>query len=145
MYEIRRVVQEDETGCGIACVAMLSGQSYAAIKRLFVQKIFQRRRQKLWTRHSDIQKALAEFGIETRRRRFKQWKNIQGIAVVPIDRRKKGYYWHWVIAIVKDNKIRILDPEEFFPRKRVLFGRPKARGMYLEVIGFECRDSSKYL
>ena len=32
--KIRRIVQKDHTGCGIACVAMLSGTTYLQAKKL---------------------------------------------------------------------------------------------------------------
>ena len=35
---MRRIVQKDEIGCGIACVAMLTGQSYAATQTVDVSE-----------------------------------------------------------------------------------------------------------
>lgn len=32
--KIKRVIQEDSTGCGIACVAMVAGISYAEAKQI---------------------------------------------------------------------------------------------------------------
>ena len=37
---IRRVQQEDEKGCGIACVAMVTGKTYAQAKKFFLERVF---------------------------------------------------------------------------------------------------------
>ena len=56
---MKRIVQQDPHGCGIACVAMLSGKSYRAVrKEMFPNGVVS------GTDTGGLRKALAVYGLE---------------------------------------------------------------------------------
>ena len=65
--KLTRVTQEDDTGCGIACVAMLAGISYRESKTIFLEDVFARKRRKYRTYHKHVEAALHAAGIPNRR------------------------------------------------------------------------------
>jgi hypothetical protein len=71
--QMKRVVQEDEAGCGIACVAMVTGKPH--------------------TRHYQLRHALQKLGIATEKRHFRSWRTMETDAIVPMNRRQDGG-WH---------------------------------------------------
>ena len=131
--KLTRVTQEDDTGCGIACVAMLACISYRESKTIFLEDVFSRKRRKYWTYHKHIEAALDAAGIRNRRRRFSNWADFEGIAVVPVDRNKRTRNYHWIVAVRRGKHVYLYDPEEVLPHKRVRFGRPTVRGYYIQI------------
>lgn len=66
--KLTRVTQEDDTGCGIGCVAVLGGISYRESKTIFLEDVFSRKRRKYRAYHKHIEAALDAAGIPNRRR-----------------------------------------------------------------------------
>jgi ABC-type bacteriocin/lantibiotic exporter with double-glycine peptidase domain len=110
---IKRVAQRDwdHGDCGIACIAMLAGVSYkdalAAFRKLGGKKATTK---VFGTVHKDIQEMLLSLGVITKQIRFKSMREIEGHAIVAVNRRKLGG-WHWVVldggrpyAVVHDPK-----------------------------------------
>ena len=84
---IRRVQQEDENGCGIACVAMVTGKTYPQAKKFFLQRIFLPTDRKPHTRHYQLRRALQKLRIATEKKAFRNWRSIESLSIVPINRR----------------------------------------------------------
>ena len=131
-FKMKRVIQEDDAGCGIACVAMVTGKAYLQAKRYFEQSVFLPTDKKPHTRHYQLRRALQNFGIKTEKRPFRQWRSIETDAIVPINRRRNGG-WHWVVFVREGNRPYILDPAPGKGRRRYSFRGMKARGFYIDI------------
>lgn len=93
---MKRVPQKDKKGCGVACVAMLAGKTYAQARRLLhpngsVEE----------TRIGDLRRVLAESGVQCSPRQI-AFKNgsIEDLpfdALVKINPKEGGLFWHWVV------------------------------------------------
>ena len=111
---MRRIIQKDEVGCGVACVSMLTGQSYAAVR----QSMFPTG-ECVRTRSRDLRKALRTFGYDVGKRlnplRTRHYSNLEFDAILKVWPKKDGT-WHWVVWDARAR--RILDPLEP-PYKRI--------------------------
>ena len=131
-FQMKRVIQEDEAGCGIACVAMVTGKTYLQAKRYFEESVFQPKDKKPHTRHYQLHRALRKLGIATEKRPFRHWRSIETDAIVPINRRRDGG-WHLVVFVQEGNRPYILDPAPGKGRRRYEFRGMKARGFYIAI------------
>jgi ABC-type bacteriocin/lantibiotic exporter with double-glycine peptidase domain len=130
----KRVEQGDEAGCGIACVAMVTGQTYQRTKRFFREHVFLPTDKKPHTRHYQLRRALEKFGIQTEKRPFRHWRSIDTHAIVPINRQLDGG-WHWVVFVREGNRPYILDPALGKERRRYDFRGLNSRGFYIALLG----------
>jgi ABC-type bacteriocin/lantibiotic exporter with double-glycine peptidase domain len=130
---IRRVQQGDEEGCGIACVAMVMGKTYLQTKKFFLERVFLPTERKPHTRHYQLRCALRRLGIRTEKRAFRNWRSIESLSIVPINRRLDGG-WHWVVFVPNSVRPYILDPTPGKGRRRYDFRGMKARGFYIAII-----------
>lgn len=117
---MKLVQEEDETGCGMACVAMLSGTDYFTSCRSFFRT--KSGRGKL-TSTKDVRVALRRAGLSSGHRltRFKKGETCAAMktdAVLHVRpyRRRKAKIGHWVVWDSKNRKI--LDPKKK-PYKRL--------------------------
>ena len=111
---ISLISQDDDTGCGIACVAMLSGVSYKEAKlKLFRLMQWTDRRINLRTRACDLRKLSQSFNLKPVIRSFSGWDNIDGCAIIGIRRSKRSSKrnFHWVVTLKTPHAFLILDPE----------------------------------
>jgi ABC-type bacteriocin/lantibiotic exporter with double-glycine peptidase domain len=125
-------VQEDDAGCGIACVAMVTGKTYRQAKRFFLERIFLPTDRKPHTRHYQLRRALRKLGIATEKRLFRKWRSIETLSVVPINRRSDTG-WHWVVFVPNGARPYILDPMPGKGRRRYDFRGMKAHGFYIAI------------
>jgi ABC-type bacteriocin/lantibiotic exporter with double-glycine peptidase domain len=130
---IRRVQQDDEKGCGIACVAMVTGRTYPQTKKYFLEQVFLPTDRKLYTRHYQLRRALQKLRIPTEKRAFRNWRSIGILSIVPINRRQDSG-WHWVVFVPNNTRPYILDPALGKGRRRYDFRGMKARGLYIAVL-----------
>jgi ABC-type bacteriocin/lantibiotic exporter with double-glycine peptidase domain len=130
---IRRVQQEDENGCGIACAAMVTGKTFLQAKKFFLEQVFLPTDWKPLTRHYQLRRALWKLRITTEKRAFRNWRSIESLSIVPINRRQDGG-WHWVVYVPYDNRPYILDPAPGKGQSRYDFRGMKARGLYIAVL-----------
>lgn len=104
---LKRVIQENENGCGIACVAMLADLRYWEARN----KVFgSADKANHITKVHDIRKGLRKCGlILDRRRAAREWKKETARvfkALLEIKPHKTSNYWHWVVW----DGHRVLDP-----------------------------------
>ena len=107
---MRRVQQLDDMGCGVACVAMLTGQSYSAIRDLMYPNGPDTIR---GTHGEQLRHALACFGCKTVELvRFKKGTRYQSLtfdAVLKVGLTKRSVGGHWVVW--DSERRRVLDPD----------------------------------
>ena len=112
---IRRIVQKDPHGAGIACVAMLAGKSYEAVAReMFPDGVVPH------ATTGDLKLALAAHGLEPARHpvpfRSTQYRDLEDDAILKANPRRGGAEWHWVVWDAE--RKRLLDPRDP-PYKRI--------------------------
>lgn len=132
--DIRREVQVDSTGCGIACVAMLTGKSYEYIKQVGLENDIFSTKKAFYTDTADIVKMLKILGIHSERgRKVSNWDTIKSISIVGINYRESSDTWHWVVYIPNEEEKYVLDPNKKIKTdKRTDFSRMKLRS-YIPV------------
>jgi hypothetical protein len=102
---MRRVKQRTEAGCGIACVAMVAGVSYAQAKAAMPEWA-----DRIGTSRKDMRRALAHFGIRTKAPEPIRGRDVRSL---PFDAVLLGFsgdhYWmHWMVW--DHGRRRPLDP-----------------------------------
>jgi ABC-type bacteriocin/lantibiotic exporter with double-glycine peptidase domain len=110
-----QVRQRDYSGCGIACVAMLSNKTYREVKKqLYKQPKFKGKKIGFYTEYSDIEKLLSNFKLRLSKiKKTNRWSKIRKRALVAVNYRKikKSSYWHWVVFEKEKQGLFILDPQ----------------------------------
>jgi hypothetical protein len=111
---------------------MITGQAYPQAKKYFLERVFLPTERKPHTRHYQLRRALRKLRIATKKRMFRNWRLIESLSIVPINRRLDGG-WHWVVFVPNGARPYILDPAPGKGRRRYDFRGMKARGLYLEI------------
>jgi len=104
---MRRVFQDDENGCGVACVAMIAGITYDDARRI----IFKHRRG-TYTNTTDLRRALKRLHVRIAGRMTPlgtlDYRRLREQAILKVNLYRGGT-WHWVVWDPR-RKI-ILDPQ----------------------------------
>lgn len=100
--KIQHVRQLDAFGCGIACVAMADGSSYADARATF-DKLgyahYRKYRKPYSTNFRELRAALSHRDIDTTMRRWEGWEAFSGVGIVKVaSSLGSANLWHWVIA-----------------------------------------------
>ncbi len=125
------VIQQDRTGCAIACVAALAGQTYSAVKQEAAQLGIAVSDARLWSDTWHVRRLLAHFGIPAGRQQdFVSWDSLPDHALLAIKwhREKDGPAWHWVVFVRDASGSYVLDPKKALrTNRRTDFGRMKPK------------------
>lgn len=105
------VAQDDETGCGVACIAMLAGRDYAEVRaKLFTSK----RKRVFYTTYKDMRRGLGHFGLaldDGRARRFTSFADVPSTAIAAVEQSPPSKaHWHWVVFVREPGRRYVLDP-----------------------------------
>lgn len=104
---ISLIPQKHSTGCGIACVAMVSGVSYRrALKATFPHGI----KKDYLTGYADLKRGIAALGGKHAPRAHNapsSWGRIECTSIVRVNERANGN-WHWVVFDAEQRVL--LDP-----------------------------------
>jgi ABC-type bacteriocin/lantibiotic exporter with double-glycine peptidase domain len=139
------VVQQDRTGCGIASVAALTGQSYSAVKREAARLGIAVSDPTLWHDTGHVRRLLAHFRLQARKteEKFTSWRSLPGCALLAIKwhREKTGPAWHWVVFVRDAAGACVLDPKKSLrTHRRTDFGRMKPK-WFIRVRGKKLRSA----
>jgi hypothetical protein len=113
---LRRIIQQDETGCGVACVAIFANVGYDDAR-----KVMFGRARGTYTSTADLRRALCRFGFKPARRlipfgRRGRYTDLREDAVLKLKARAHGEReWHWAVWDARRRKL--IDPAKF-PYKR---------------------------
>lgn len=102
---MRRILQEDPTGCGIACAAMVSGVSYAQAKQRAIELGIVEVKPPHRTQSATLTKLLEDLGVRCKKgRRLSHWSSLTTMSIVGINYKEKNdtSYWHWVVYVPDD-------------------------------------------
>ncbi|MEE9448385.1 MAG: cysteine peptidase family C39 domain-containing protein [Arenicellales bacterium] len=112
MSQIRLVKQKDDTGCGIACAAMVANCSYEKAKRMLMkQEGWKKLNRKVYTRARHIKPLLNKLGLKCEIKKSKSWKDYDGLSIVGVNSDEDGYF-HWVVVIKDKKHFLIIDPSK---------------------------------
>jgi ABC-type bacteriocin/lantibiotic exporter with double-glycine peptidase domain len=132
------IVQQDRTGCGIACAAMLAGVSYAEAKAAAVRLGIAVEDSRLWSDTSPLRRLLETYGIalSSTPKAFSTWDALPDRALLAIKwHLERGVpHWHWVVFERQEARPCVLDPKrDLRQHRRTDFGRMKPK-WWLEVL-----------
>jgi hypothetical protein len=129
---VKPIVQQDPTGCAIAGVAALSGNTYKKVRTEAVRLGIEIGHPKLWTQTGPMRKLLAHFrvGASKKETPFQSWEKLPDKALLAIKWHEtpEGTAWHWVVFIREKNEAFVLDPKKALSKnRRTDFGRIKPK------------------
>lgn len=133
--EMKRIIQEDSTGCGLACVAMIANLTYSEIKKEAIENSIVQSGRSFYTTSNDLIRLLSALNIQAKKGRIvRKWESIKSLSIVAINFREKSNTWHWVVY-VPDTKIGyVLDPnKKIKTEKRIDLSRMVLRS-YIPIV-----------
>ncbi len=129
--EIRPVVQQDVTGCAIACAAALAGKSYPSTRALARRLGIEVGDASLWSSTAPMRRLLAGLGIPASGGEvpFSGWDELPDVALLAIKWRGGAVpCWHWVLFIRRPGGPVVIDPKKSLKKNiRTDFGRMHPR------------------
>lgn len=126
---IKRILQEDATGCGLACIAMIVGKTYAEVKKIALDNEILEEKRTFYTKDKHLISLLDYFNFKAKKeRKVSQWPLVQTLSIVAINYKKNNDSWHWVVYVPDENQGYVLDPHKKIKTdKRVDFSRMRVR------------------
>ena len=110
MKDVALVKQQDDTGCGIACVAMCLKENYDNSKARFAVLLnWGSQKKNFYTRLPEISRVLDAAQVNYSTKKSSSWEDVQGTCIVGVNR--EGRHWHWVVVIKDNVRFLVLDPE----------------------------------
>lgn len=135
---MKQVVQEEKTGCAIACSATIACVSYKEARKIANSIGMYAQDSALWSETNFIRRLIEKFGIKADKKEipFTNWESLPNCALLSIkwhlERRKP--HWHWVVFVRESGKSYVLDSKKTLKTNiRTDFGRMKPK-WYIEVI-----------
>jgi len=106
---MERIIQEDATGCGLACVAMVAETTYAEVRQVAVESLGFDTAGPFYTFNYDLRYMLAEYGYGLSRcTSFKSYAPIGPLSILEIERTGKNN--HWVLLVKCGLDMFVFDP-----------------------------------
>jgi hypothetical protein len=108
---VQRVVQEDGTGCGLACVAMVVSCTYAEVRTLAINELGFDPAGPFFTDYADIRAILARFDYRlSRRTSFRGYSLLGPLSLLGVERAGSGEEDHWMVHVKCGLDRYALDP-----------------------------------
>lgn len=111
------VVQEETTGCGIAAVANILGNTYSEMKAIANAMGIHASDKSLWSDTQYVRRMLAKAGIETSKIEtpFTSWEALPDLALLSIKHHQEEgrNFWHWVVFKRIDGEPFVLDSANY--------------------------------
>lgn len=129
---MKPVVQQEQTGCGIASVAALAGVSYKRAKGEANRLGIHADDPELWSDTGYVRRLVAAFGItaSNKEHKFVSWNKLPDLALLATKwHLEHGTpFWHWAVFVREDKQSYVLDPNKALKsNKRTDFGRIKPK------------------
>ncbi|WP_230347586.1 cysteine peptidase family C39 domain-containing protein [Methylobacillus methanolivorans] len=113
------VVQEEETGCGIAAVANILGKSYAEMREIANRLGIQAADTSLWSDTQYVRRMLDQAGVHTSAGEtpFTSWDALPALALLAIKYHEENgkHFWHWVVFKRINHQCLVLDSASYLP------------------------------
>lgn len=97
---IKKIMQHDRFGCGVACAAMIAAKSYSDARSVFTERGLEAKKRPFATNFSELRSCLDLMGINSELRRWASWDAIDGLGIVAVSTSLglANRNWHWVVA-----------------------------------------------
>jgi ABC-type bacteriocin/lantibiotic exporter with double-glycine peptidase domain len=83
---MKHIMQKNDTGCGLACIAMLAGVPYKKVRNKVIAEGIKKSPEKLYTNFKELVRIGEMFGLKLKyKRKPGQWSDIKGRAIVATD------------------------------------------------------------
>jgi ABC-type bacteriocin/lantibiotic exporter with double-glycine peptidase domain len=134
---LKPVIQQEATGCGIACAATLAGISYSKAKKLANSLGIFAQDCRLWSDTSAVRKLMRHLKINLAKNEkvFRGWDNLPDRALLAIKwHKEKGIpFWHWAVFLRQGGQACVLDSKKSLKKNiRTDFGRIQPK-WFIEV------------
>lgn len=114
------VIQEETTGCGIACVATIAGTSYATAKSKANKLGIFAEDESLFSETTYVRTLLNAYGFQTGEKEelFSEWSELPDTALLATKWHLENGrpFWHWVVFNRGDRGAVVLDPTAYLSR-----------------------------
>lgn len=113
--------ESDPYGCGVACLAMVSGMSFAEARSQFINiglGVRRSHRVAFSTSSREMRMAIASVGLLSDAKRWNGWDQFHGLGVLKVRDDWRGAFnkWHWVVAFRHPTlDLAIFDPHMAIP------------------------------
>lgn len=111
------VLQDEPSGCGIACVATLACKKYAEIKEYANSRGIFAEDERLYSDTEYVRTLLDNYGIKASgyESPFESWKKLPDTALLAIKYRFENGrpFWHWTVFARIDGDPVVLDPARY--------------------------------
>ncbi|MEX5443408.1 cysteine peptidase family C39 domain-containing protein [Acinetobacter schindleri] len=133
--KVKRIIQEDSTGCGLACVAMITNLTYSEVKKEAIKRSIIKPSKSFYTTSNNLIRLLSILDVQAKKgRAVKKWESIKSLSIVAINFREKSNTWHWVVYVPDTNIGYVLDPnKKIKTEKRVDLSRMALRS-YIPIV-----------
>jgi ABC-type bacteriocin/lantibiotic exporter with double-glycine peptidase domain len=99
LCRVRWVKQKDAHGCGVACLAMVAGESYERVRAHFVDQGLgegRGRKHPFSTNFRELLAISALLGLKGTMKRWTGWQAVSGAGIIKVP--TTGLDWHWVVV-----------------------------------------------
>jgi ABC-type bacteriocin/lantibiotic exporter with double-glycine peptidase domain len=115
--QIKTVIQQEETGCGVASVAMLAGESYQAVRIQANRLGIFADDKKLWSETDYVRRLLKNYNIDATdsENAFTTWEALPDLALLAIKYHIEDGrpFWHWTVVQRVEAKLTVHDPAAY--------------------------------
>ncbi len=138
MLDMRVVIQQEVTGCGIATVAMLAGVTYESTQRVAHRLDISAQDPELWSDTKYVRTLLRHYGVRAsdKEQPFHSWDALPDLALLAIKWRmvRGRAFWHWSVFYRGPHGAVVLDPKRGLrTNRRTDFGRMKPK-WFIEIL-----------
>jgi hypothetical protein len=134
---VKPVIQEEKTGCAIACAAAIAGKTYQETRKIANGMGIYANDSDMWSKTNLVRKLLAELRIKTasRKKPFVTWESLPNCALLSIKWHLESGkpFWHWVIFVREKGREYVVDSKKSLTSNiRTDFGRMKPK-WYIKI------------
>ena len=116
------VIQEEQTGYGLACVAMLTGESYQAVRETAAGLGIFASDEALYSDTAYVRRLLEHYAIQAGpgEMPFTTWEDLPDCALVATKHHYENGrpFWHWAVFVREAEGAAVLDPAPHLSNNR---------------------------
>tara|TARA_Y100001949_G_scaffold175231_1_gene184549 strand:- start:660 stop:1118 length:459 start_codon:yes stop_codon:yes gene_type:complete len=120
--QVKPVVQEEKTGCGIASAANIVGKTYGEMKQIANGMGIYAEDESLWSDTRYVRTLLSRFGVTTSDGEipFTTWQALPDLALLSIKHHRENGtdFWHWVVFSREEGVECVLDSASYLESNR---------------------------
>lgn len=119
---MKTIIQQEISGCGFACVAMLADRSYEEVKNKANSLGIFSEDENLWSDTGYVRRLLDEYKIEASsiEEPFLGWEALPNLALLSIKYRIENGrpFWHWTVFQRSEGEEIVHDPAAYLAQNQ---------------------------